>query len=148
MSGASAEPARPHAPQPSICHGVHGPWPRKKFEESAARAPVANPARGPSAAPAATVITVTGCTPGIGHEEDPPGGRDRRQRGDEHDLLRRVGAGLEPCGAGDEEADRGEEKRQPGVGGVDGDPGGGRHCGGERSEGRQPRHAPSPWRRA
>src|SRR5262245_18560872 len=65
MSGASRAPASPQAPQPSICHGVHGPWPRKKFDASAASAPVANPALGPSAAPAATVITVTGWTPGM-----------------------------------------------------------------------------------
>src|SRR6266545_2044827 len=35
-SGAAAEPTTPHAPQPSICQGVHGPWPRKKFDVSAA----------------------------------------------------------------------------------------------------------------
>jgi enamine deaminase RidA (YjgF/YER057c/UK114 family) len=58
--GARSPPATPQAPQPSICQGVHQPWPRKKFDASAARAPVANPARGPSAAPEATVVTVTG----------------------------------------------------------------------------------------
>src|SRR6187551_2983414 len=63
-TGASAAPASPQAPQPSICQGVHGPWPRKKFDASAASAPVAKPALAPSAAPAATAITVTGCTPG------------------------------------------------------------------------------------
>src|SRR5581483_2221405 len=64
-NGASNAPAAPHAPQPSICCGVQIPWPRKKFETNAARAPVATPARSPSAAPATIAITVTGCTPGI-----------------------------------------------------------------------------------
>src|SRR5690348_2756575 len=41
------------------------PWPRKRFDTNAASAPVATPARSPSAAPATTAITVTGCTPGI-----------------------------------------------------------------------------------
>src|SRR5262245_43283552 len=72
MAGASSAPATPHAPQASICHGVHGPWPRKKFEASAATAPVAKPARAPSAAPAATVITVTGCTPGTATKSTRP----------------------------------------------------------------------------
>jgi len=53
MTGASAAPAMPQAPQASICHGVHGPCPRKKFDASAATAPVVKPARAPSAAPAA-----------------------------------------------------------------------------------------------
>src|SRR6476620_9633771 len=65
-------PATPHAPQASICHGVQGPWPRKKFDASAATAPVAKPARAPSAAPAATVITVTGCTPGTATKSTRP----------------------------------------------------------------------------
>jgi hypothetical protein len=60
MKGAARAPAAPHAPQASICHGVHGPCPRKKLETSAAVAPTAIPARSPSAAPAATTMTVTG----------------------------------------------------------------------------------------
>src|SRR6185295_13221678 len=62
---AASAPATPHAPQASICQGVQTPWPRKKFETKAAIAPTANPLRAPRAAPATTVITVTGCTPGI-----------------------------------------------------------------------------------
>src|SRR6266576_5612642 len=69
--GASA-PATPHAPQPSICHGVHVPCPRKKFETNAASAPPAKPLRAPRAAPAATVMTVTGCTPGIAAKRTRP----------------------------------------------------------------------------
>src|SRR2546430_36524 len=63
-SGAASAPTTPQPPQANICHGVQGPWPRKKFEASAAKAPTPKPARAPSAAPAATAITVTGCTPG------------------------------------------------------------------------------------
>src|SRR4029079_9452660 len=62
---AASAPATPHAPQASICQGVQTPWPRKTFETKAAIAPTANPLRAPRAAPATTVITVTGCTPGI-----------------------------------------------------------------------------------
>src|SRR6266566_599884 len=69
--GASA-PTTPQAPQPSICHGVHVPWPRKKFETNAAKAPTAKPLRAPNAAPAATVITVTGCTPGMAAKRTRP----------------------------------------------------------------------------
>ena len=45
------EPGADHAgrPQPAICHGVHGPWPKKKFEVSPASAPTANPGPPPSA---------------------------------------------------------------------------------------------------
>src|SRR5919108_6559717 len=71
-SGAASAPATPQAPQPSICHGVHGPWPSRKFEANAASAPVANPARAPSATPAATTITVTGCTPGTAAKSTRP----------------------------------------------------------------------------
>src|SRR5262245_15279860 len=66
ISGAASAPTAPQAPQASICQGVQGPWPRKRFETSAAVAPTETPARTPSAAPVATTITVTGCTPGIG----------------------------------------------------------------------------------
>src|SRR5262249_12426432 len=48
------------------------PWPRKTFEANAASAPTANPRRGPSAAPAATTITVTGCTSGMGAKSTRP----------------------------------------------------------------------------
>ena len=33
---ASSAPITPVAPQAAICQGVHGPWPKKKFEASAA----------------------------------------------------------------------------------------------------------------
>src|SRR5262245_54114834 len=62
----SRPPTTPQKPQASICHGVHTPWPRKKFEASAERAPTAKPRRGPSAVPATTATTVTGWTPGTG----------------------------------------------------------------------------------
>ena len=39
----------PVTPQAAICHGVHGPWPKKKFEVSPAIAPTANPGAPPSA---------------------------------------------------------------------------------------------------
>src|SRR5689334_10419399 len=54
----------PTMPQPSICQGVHGPWPRNAFDASAAAAPVARPALGPRLAPVTAVIIVTGWTLG------------------------------------------------------------------------------------
>src|SRR5512141_1431271 len=71
-SGAASAPATPHAPQPSICHGVHDPCPRKKFETNAATTPTAKPLRAPSAIPATTAITVTGCTPGMAAKRTRP----------------------------------------------------------------------------
>src|SRR4051812_13506336 len=71
-TGASSAPAAPQAPQPSICCGVQIPWPRKRFETNAASAPVATPARSPSAAPATIAITVTGCTPGTAAKRTRP----------------------------------------------------------------------------
>src|SRR5436190_4250698 len=64
-TGAAKAPNAPHAPHASICHGGHGPCPRKRLDTTAAVAPTAIPARRPRATPAATVITVTGCTPGM-----------------------------------------------------------------------------------
>ena len=46
---ASPAPITPVAPQPAICHGVHGPWPKKKFDASPAIAPTAKPGPPPSA---------------------------------------------------------------------------------------------------
>ena len=43
---AADSPTPPHA---TICHGVHGPCPKKKFEASAATAPTAKPGAPPSA---------------------------------------------------------------------------------------------------
>ena len=46
------EPGADHArstPQPAICHGVHGPCPKKKFDVSAAIAPTTKPGAPPSA---------------------------------------------------------------------------------------------------
>ena len=63
--GASRPAIAPHRPHVSICHGVHGPWPRKALETRAAMAPTAAPARGPSATPVTIVMAVTGCAEGI-----------------------------------------------------------------------------------
>src|SRR5688572_28301624 len=71
-SGRRSPPRRPQPPQASICHGVCGPWPRKKFDASAARAPTAKPRRGPNATPEAATSTVTGWTPGIGAKRTRP----------------------------------------------------------------------------
>src|SRR5690242_10087557 len=60
----AAAPA-PTSAQPIICHGVHGPWPRKAFETRAAAPPVAMPARAPRVAPVTATIIVTGCTLGM-----------------------------------------------------------------------------------
>src|SRR5262245_23109324 len=60
----SSPPTTPQNPQASICQGVQTPWPRKKFEASAASAPTAKPRRGPRAVPATTATTGTGGAPG------------------------------------------------------------------------------------
>src|SRR6476469_2486348 len=60
----AAAPA-PTSAQPIICHGVHGPWPRKAFETRAAAPPVAMPARAPRVAPVTATIIVNGCTLGM-----------------------------------------------------------------------------------
>ena len=49
VSTASHAPISPVAPHPAICHGVHGPWPKKKFETSPASAPTTNPGPAPRA---------------------------------------------------------------------------------------------------
>ena len=49
VAQARPAPITPVAPQAAICHGVHGPWPKKKFEVSPASAPTANPGPPPSA---------------------------------------------------------------------------------------------------
>ncbi len=59
-------------PHPVICHGVHGPWPRKTFDASAAAAPVASPARAPSVTPVTATIIVTGWTLGIAAKSTRP----------------------------------------------------------------------------
>ena len=71
-SGRSRPASRPQPPHASICHGVCGPWPRKKFDAIAASAPTAKPRRGPSATPEAATITVTGWTLGIGAKSTRP----------------------------------------------------------------------------
>ena len=71
-SGRNRPASRPQPPHASICHGVCGPWPRKKFDAIAARAPTAKPRRGPSATPEAATITVTGWTLGIGAKSTRP----------------------------------------------------------------------------
>src|SRR5262249_43925629 len=48
VSGAQAAPATPTTPQPTICHGVHGPWPKTRLEDNAASAPTAKPGAPPS----------------------------------------------------------------------------------------------------
>src|SRR6476661_3366399 len=62
----TSPPSRPAPPQPTICHGVHGPCPKKTFDASAATAPTANPGTGPSAYPAKSAMSVVGFTFGIG----------------------------------------------------------------------------------
>ncbi len=46
---ANSAPSTPVAAHAAICHGVHGPCPKKKLEVNAARAPTANPGAPPSA---------------------------------------------------------------------------------------------------
>ncbi len=71
-AGASRAPTAPHAAQPSICCGVQTPWPRNRLETNAAIAPVATPARRPSATPATTATTVTGWIPGSAENRTRP----------------------------------------------------------------------------
>ncbi len=42
------------APKHSICHGVHGPCPKKKFDTNADSAPTRKPAPGPRHTPVMT----------------------------------------------------------------------------------------------
>ena len=56
-------PTRPHA---YICHGVHGPCPKKKFDASAANAPTMNPLFLPNTTPAMIATALTGLKSGIG----------------------------------------------------------------------------------
>ena len=46
---ANTAPRTPTRPKATICHGVHGPWPKKKFETSAAVAPTTKAGAPPSA---------------------------------------------------------------------------------------------------
>ncbi|AYO29628.1 hypothetical protein D2962_02520 [Biomaibacter acetigenes] len=48
----------PAIPQASICHIVQGPWPKKKFDTSAAVAPTTKPALQPMTEPATMIIKV------------------------------------------------------------------------------------------
>ena len=95
-SGPSSAPIAPQAAQPSICWGVQIPWPRKKFEASAASAPVPMPG--------AQAERRTGDDRRHGHrlhaghrgEEDAARGGRGAERRDQRQLARRVGARLEP----------------------------------------------------
>ena len=64
VARATSAPATPHPPQAAISQGVHGPWPKKKFEASAATAPTANPGPAPSAKPEMIAMSVRGLTLG------------------------------------------------------------------------------------
>src|ERR1700761_8130109 len=61
---ARAAPSTPVAPHPAICHGVHGPWPKKKLEARPASAPTAKPGPLPSAYPDTSTMSVVGLTLG------------------------------------------------------------------------------------
>ena len=115
-AGASSAPTAPHAAQPSICCGVQIPWPRKRFETSAASAPAATPAREPSVAPATIAITVTGCTPGHRGEQHTARCCRRAERRDEQPARassRRPDSNH--ANAGDDERQRAEQRRERAV---------------------------------
>ena len=59
-------PKTPQRPQATICQGVQGPWPKSRFEASAATAPTTKPGAPPSANPAMKMMSVVGLTLGIG----------------------------------------------------------------------------------
>ena len=61
----SAPAIRPTAPKPHICHGVHGPCPKKKSETNPLSAPTRKPACGPRNAPAIIAIALTGLKLGV-----------------------------------------------------------------------------------
>src|SRR3954453_2880953 len=63
-SRASPAPNNPTLPQAAICHGVHGPWPKNRFDTSAASAPTANPGAPPRAKPENSTMSVVGLTLG------------------------------------------------------------------------------------
>src|SRR3954453_7515736 len=63
---ANSAPATPTSPHATICHGVHGPWPKKRFDDSAATAPTTNPGAPPSTYPAISTMSVVGLTFGSG----------------------------------------------------------------------------------
>ena len=72
MTRPSPAPNSPQAPQATICHGVHGPWPKNRFETSAATAPTTNPGAPPSTYPAITTMSVVGLTLGSGAKATRP----------------------------------------------------------------------------
>ena len=65
-SSAQPAPMIPIRPQPTICHGVHGPWPKTRLEDNAASAPTAKPGAPPSTKPVRKTMSVVGLTLGSG----------------------------------------------------------------------------------
>src|SRR3954447_24566132 len=59
---ARTAPNTPTAPHATICHGVHGPWPKNRFDANAATAPTTNPGAPPSTNPAISTMSVVGLT--------------------------------------------------------------------------------------
>ena len=96
------------------------PWPRNRFETNAAIAPVATPARRPSATPATTAIDCHRLDAGQRGEEHPPGGGCRTERRDDRQLARRVRTRLEPRDAGRDERRRPEQRGEGTVTGCEG----------------------------
>ena len=47
----SVPETKPTIPSANICHGVHGPWTKKKFDANALTAPIKNPASLPKHIP-------------------------------------------------------------------------------------------------
>src|SRR5919197_3572691 len=72
VTAPSAAPTRPTSPHAPICHGVHGPWPKTRFEASAAIAPTAKPGAPPSAKPLSRTMSVVGLTLGSGAKATRP----------------------------------------------------------------------------
>src|ERR671923_1227579 len=66
LAAPSIAPMIPMSPQAPICHGVHGPWLKTKFELNAAIAPTAKPGAPPSAKPLRSTMSVIGLTLGSG----------------------------------------------------------------------------------
>ena len=90
----------PAAPQAAICHGVHGPWPKTRFEASAATAPTTKPGAPPSAKPAISTMSVVGLTLGNGANAIRPIAASAASVADEREHPRaRLGA-LVPGEAG------------------------------------------------
>ena len=67
-----APATKPIIPKVNICHGVHGPCPKKKFETNPVTAPIKNPASPPKQIPDIIISATTGLNWGSIKNDDLP----------------------------------------------------------------------------